>query len=70
MAEANAGAICYPLMVGSCIISFSLFAIFGLKEKATRTQLLALLLCLLGLIAVCFPADILPLLQINWLNIR
>ena len=70
MAEANAGAICYPLMVGSCIISFSLFAIFGLKEKATRTQLLALLLCLLGLIAVCFPADILPLLQFNWLNIR
>ena len=65
MAEANAGAICYPLMVGSCIVSFSLFAIFGLKEKISRTQLLALALCILGLAAICAPAEILPLLRFD-----
>ena len=59
-----------PLMIGSCIISFSLFAIFGLKEKATKAQLLALLLCLLGLIAVCFPEDILPMLQLTSLFLK
>ncbi len=70
MAEANAGAICYPLMVGSCIVSFSLFAIFGLKEKATRTQMIALSLCLLGLTALCFPSHILPLLKFDWLGLN
>lgn len=64
MAEANAGAVCYPLMVGSCIVSFSLFAIFVLKEKATRQQITALGLCLPGLAGLCFPADILPLLRL------
>ena len=70
MAEANAGAICYPLMVGSCIVSFSIFAIFGLKEKATRAQLTALLLCLLGLTGLCIPPEFLPLLQFNSLFLK
>jgi len=56
MARANAGSISYPLMVGSCIVSFSLYAIFGLKEKATPKQMAAIALCLLGLIGICMTA--------------
>lgn len=65
MAEAGAGAICYPMMVGSCIVSFSLYAIWVLKEKITRVQLTALILCVLGLTALCFPTKVLPLLQFD-----
>ena len=49
--------VCYPLMVGSCIVSFSLYSIFGLKEKATKVQIAALVLCMIGLAGLCFPKD-------------
>ena len=45
------GSIAYPLMVGSCIIFFELFAITILREKRQFLQWLALFLCLAG--AVC-----------------
>lgn len=53
MARAGAGSISYPLMVGSCIVAFSLYAIFGLKEKASAKQIAAIVLCLLGLVGIC-----------------
>jgi len=53
MARAGAGSISYPLMVGSCIVSFSLYAIFGLKERASKKQIVAIVLCLFGLVGIC-----------------
>lgn len=57
MAKCGAGAICHPLMVGSCIVSFTLYAILALKEKTTMAQRLALIFCLIGLTGLCFKAD-------------
>ena len=56
MANAGAGAISYPMMVGSCIIGFSLYSIVVLKEKVSKLQILGMLFCLGGLICLCFPA--------------
>lgn len=56
MAKAGAGAICHPLMVGSCIVSFTLYAILALKEKTSLVQRLALIFCLIGLTGLCFQA--------------
>ena len=53
MADHGMGGMCYPVMVGSCIISFTLTSIFVLKEKIRPTQLFALLICLAGLILIC-----------------
>lgn len=57
MGRAGVGSVCYPLMVGSCIVSFSLYSIFGLKEKVTKVQIAALVLCVIGLAGLCFPKD-------------
>ena len=56
MARAGAGAVSYPLMVGSCIVSFSLYSIFVLHEKAGPVQYAALACCLVGLAGLCIPA--------------
>ncbi len=53
MAKFNAGAISMPLMVGSCIIGFDLYALIFLHEKRTPLQFAALLLCLAGTVAIC-----------------
>ncbi len=55
MADAGAGGVCYPLMVGSCIVTFSLCSILLLKEKIRLLQGAAILLCLSGLIGLCWP---------------
>lgn len=39
VAEAGAGAISYPVLVSSCIVSFTLYSIFVLKEKPKPLQL-------------------------------
>ncbi len=57
MAAAGAGSVIYPLQVGSCIVSFSLYSILALKEKTSPVQFLAIGLCLLGLAGLCFPPD-------------
>ena len=56
MADAGLGGMSYPMMVGSCIVSFSLTAVWLLKEKFSWFQLGALLVCITGLILICFPA--------------
>lgn len=53
MADHGMGGMCYPVMVGSCIISFTLTSIFMLKEKIRLNQIFALLVCLAGLILIC-----------------
>lgn len=57
MGKAGAASICYPMMVGSCIVSFTLYAVFGLKEKLTWTQGVALIFCAIGLAGLCFPKE-------------
>ena len=56
MAKAGLGGMCYPLMVGSCIVSFTLSSMFLLKEKVKPIQFAALVLCLTGLFLICLPA--------------
>jgi len=56
MADAGLGGMCYPMMVGSCIVSFSLTAVFLLKEKMTLIQGAALAVCISGLVMICLPA--------------
>lgn len=53
LAKNNAGAIAYPVMVSSSIIAFDLYAMIFLHERRTLIQLLALLFCILGSIAIC-----------------
>ncbi len=55
MADAGMGGMCYPMMVGSCIISFTLSSIWLLKEKIRPLQITALAICILGLICICSP---------------
>ncbi len=56
MGKAGAGAVSYPLMVGSCIVSFTLYSSLVLKEKLSWTQMAALVFCLGGLAGLCFPS--------------
>jgi drug/metabolite transporter (DMT)-like permease len=53
MADAGMGGMCYPMMVGSCIVTFTLTSIWLLKEKTTRLQIIALVFCLSGLVLIC-----------------
>lgn len=55
MGRHGLGMLCYPMMVGSCIVSFTLTSIFLLKEKVKVIQIIALLLCISGL--VCLGLD-------------
>ena len=56
MAGKGLGGMCYPMMVGSCIISFTLSSIWILKEKVRAIQLAALIVCIGGLILICTKA--------------
>lgn len=53
MADAGIGGMCYPMMVGSCIISFTLSSIWLLKERVRALQLAALAVCISGLVLLC-----------------
>lgn len=55
MADAGLGGMCYPMMVGSCIVSFTLSSIWILKEKLRALQAAALGICIAGLIFLCIP---------------
>ena len=50
MTDVGLGNACYPLLVGSCIVSFSLTSIFLLRERPRLIQYFALLCCLLGIL--------------------
>ncbi len=53
MADAGLGGMCYPMMVGSCIVSFTLTSVWFLKEKVRLPQLAALVICITGLVLIC-----------------
>ena len=56
MADHGMGGMCYPMMVGSCIVSFTLASIWLLKEKIRPIQFAALLVCIGGLVLICTRA--------------
>ncbi len=53
LGNCNAGAISYPIMVGTCIVMFQFYDILVLKAKTTPMQLAGLALCLYGVVAIC-----------------
>ncbi len=53
LADAGLGNIGYPMMVGSCIVAFTLTSALILKEKISRFQVMALVICILGLVSIC-----------------
>ena len=53
MAAAGLGNACYPILIGSCIISFTLASVFLLKERLRPLPLAALLCCLFGIFFIC-----------------
>ena len=53
LAKHGAGSLSYPLLVGSCVVGFSLYSKLFLKEKMTPLQWGALASCLAGIILIC-----------------
>ena len=56
MAEQGRGGMCYPLMVGSCIVFFTIISVLLLKERMRKIQLAAILVCVAGLVLICTGA--------------
>ncbi|MBR2373014.1 MAG: EamA family transporter [Lentisphaeria bacterium] len=54
LADAGAGAIAYPLVVASGIAGFEFYAFTFLREKRNVPQMIAFVLTLLGIAALCF----------------
>lgn len=52
LAEAGAGSIGYPIMIGSCIIGFFLYSLTVLREKVTPFGMAGFLLCLGGVVTI------------------
>lgn len=55
LSAAGIGSVSYPLLVGSCIVAFTLYSIFILKERTGLAQYAGLVLCLVGIVAICLP---------------
>ena len=53
LGRVGAGALCWPILVGSCVVSFTAYSAFVLREKTTRLQILAVVACLAGLFLIC-----------------
>ena len=53
LGRVGAGALCWPILVGSCIVAFTAYSALVLKEKTTRLHLLAVAACLTGLFLLC-----------------
>lgn len=60
LAEHGMGGMSYPLMVGSCIVIFSVFTTISLKERFRAIQLFALACCICGLFLICTQAEDTP----------
>ena len=56
MADHGLGGMCYPMLVGSCIVSFTASSVILLKEKVKPIQLAAIVVCITGLILICTGA--------------
>lgn len=54
LAKSSIGAISTQLMTASGIVAFELYAVLLLKEKRTKWQVTALLLCLASIAVICF----------------
>lgn len=65
MSNYGASGMCYPMMVGSCIISFTLTSVLILKEKLVKIQFFALIFCILGFLGLCFPVKVLDAFSNN-----
>jgi len=52
LTKVGAGAIVYPIPVGVCVISFTLYSILHLHEKYTPLEWLGLALCTAGVIVI------------------
>ncbi len=52
VARSGAGAVGYPVLVGSCIVGFSLYSAIALKEKFRPLQLAGLLLGVAGIVSI------------------
>jgi len=52
VAEAGAGAVSYPVLVSSCIVSFTLYSLFILREKMKPLQFGGLGLALAGILLI------------------
>ena len=53
LGRVGAGALCWPILVGSCVVAFTAYSALVLREKTTRLQLLAVASCLAGLFLIC-----------------
>lgn len=53
LADIDAGAIAYPVMVCSCLLIFEFYSVIFLHEKRSAMQIVALLLCLCGVAGIC-----------------
>ena len=53
LGRVGAGALCWPILVGSCLISFTAYSAIVLKEKVSSLQALAVVFCLAGLFLIC-----------------
>ena len=54
LADSKVGAISMQLMTASGIVTFELYALLVLREKRKFLQVLALMLCLASIVAICF----------------
>ena len=54
LAQAGFGAIAFPLAMGASIVAFEIYTIALLHEKRSVMQVIALLVMMLGMVAVCF----------------
>ena len=48
-----AAALCWPILIGSCVVSFAVYSAVVLKEKVTAVHVLAVGSCLAGLFLLC-----------------
>ena len=53
LGRVGAGALCWPILVGSCIVSFTVYSAAVHKEKVTAVHVLAVASCLAGLFLLC-----------------
>ncbi len=53
LSAAGIGSASYPLMVGSCVVAFTLYSAFVMKERHGRRQYVGLSLCVCGIILIC-----------------
>ena len=53
LAANGLGSMSYPVLIGSCIVAFTVSSVVFLKERLHWRQLVAVILCVAGLILLC-----------------